>query len=231
MKEMLSFLISREREEIFLDGTKIFIEILDPLDFHTFPVKGQDYGGIDETAIHEAEHAVVAIEKGVPVLVATIIPEHKHGRNTAGHVITENSDDDTSAIISASSYGRPGSGSDRTDVEREHGKGSFEKYGQIATGIISKNKKKVERVANALMREKKLTGDKIQKVMNQSNPRDIENACIRVVRPDGREEVFMRRVKKGNVLQASFLSLSDLPRENGHSVFETQRTVSPPEGS
>ncbi|MES2014662.1 MAG: hypothetical protein V4437_02505 [Patescibacteria group bacterium] len=205
MEKAFEFSIKREGAEILPDGSLIIVEIIEPLDFYKFGNKQEHGNEEDETAAHEAEHAVVAVVKNGGLIEASIIS----GNGSLGHVLATSDD----PVITASSHGRSGNGSDRKMVENIHGEGSFERFGREAHKIILANKQKVRNVARALLREKKLTGARVEEIMRQSDERDLENVRIRIVRPDGGEEIFMKKAKEGEKIKIDLLAPADLPRD------------------
>jgi hypothetical protein len=213
-----------EKNEVLQDGTQIIIEVLESWKEHEEVGRGEEGTREEDTAAHEAEHAVIAIVNGVPVEIATIEPEESNGQATLGHVITGAvKDPEVDAMISATSHGRIGNSGDKRYVEALLGEGSFEKIGERAHAEIQRNKKKVRRVAAALLKEKKLTGAKIEQIMNQPDESDTENVRVTVIRPGAKEAMVLERaVKKGDVIDLSMLAPADLPRESDHQLFDEE---------
>ena len=190
MGELLRFVPNREGATTLPDGTLIYIEYENKLDIDAAN------GDVEE---HEAEHAVVAIKNGTVVHEASIIPEG----NSLGHVSMGSED----LIAAATSHGRAGNGHDRRIVE-QRGQ-SFEGNGAIAHGVIRRNKKHVRAVATALGREGRLTGNAIQRIMQKVD--QGEKIRVRVVTPDGRERLFVKKVDP--IEKTGMISIGELPKE------------------
>lgn len=172
MAEVLKFLPKTEKEKALPNGTRIFIEHIDPLDTDVA------YGDVAE---HEAEHAVVAIRNGTPIIEATIIAEG----DSLGHVTLTRPD----PVATSTSHGRAGSFGDRMLVARMGL--VFESLAKTAHSILHGNKRAVQAVAGALTRKKWLSGADVEKIINQVDYG--EEIRIRIVTPDGREQVMLKR--------------------------------------
>lgn len=193
MGEVLIFTPKRERETVLPNGTRIIIEVVDALDEET------GFGDVEE---HEAEHAVVAIKNGTTVIEASVIPEG----SSLGHVQLGAFD----PVAAATSHGRKGNGHDKHIVEQAGH--NFASNGAVAHGVIARNKKYVNAVARALAKEKRLTGSRIQHIMNRV---DRGNSLrIQIITPDGREQVLMKQTKNHTPVSIpDTLTARDIPME------------------
>ena len=186
MSETFESIRTHEGRTELPDGTILVIEYVGTAN------EAGTYGDVEE---HEAEHAVVAIRNGTGVEEASVIPDG----DSLGHVRMRSFD----PIAAATSKGRAGNGHDRHLVESAGH--SFESKGSTAHGIIAKNTEHVRAVASALRRERRLTGKRIQEIMNRVD--EGEKMRIRIITPDGKERTVTKR------LQEKMLSLSELPIE------------------
>src|SRR6185295_6919237 len=142
--EALKFVSLESGRTALPDGTVIHIELIETND--------NDFGDVEE---HEAEHAVVAIKNDTTVYEASVQPEG----NSLGHVSMASFD----PIAAATSKGRAGNGHDRHIVESAGH--SFEGNGSVAHGMVRRYKKQIRKVASALQKERKLTGSRIQQII------------------------------------------------------------------
>lgn len=186
MSETIESIRTREGRTELPDGTILIIEYLG------LENDNEAYGDVEE---HEAEHAVVALRNGTVVEEASVVPEG----NSLGHVRMGSFD----PIAAATSKGRAGNGHDRHIVESAGH--SFESNGSVAHGMVRKNKEHVRAVASALKRERRLTGKRIQAIMDRVDEGD--KMRIRIITPDGKERTVTKHP------QEKMLSLSDLPIE------------------
>ena len=193
MKENLGTLSLGEGASAALpDGTRIVIESLDE------PAEEGAYGDTEE---HEAEHAVVAIANGTPVIEASVIPEG----NSLGHVKLGHYD----PIAFATSHGRRGNGHDAA-VVRMIGH-NFDTHGAVAKSIKARNRREIRAVASALAREKHLSGARVREIMARAGQGG--HIRVRIIGPGGKEKVVARKFSAGKRPDLREIVAADLPRE------------------
>jgi hypothetical protein len=145
-----------------------------------------------ETALHEAEHAVVAEENGTAVVSATIVP----GEGYSG--LTMLSKTDAVAAAAPHSNGRRGTSWDMQIVRRM---GSESAAIHAAQHILAGNKEKVDEVASILEKKKTIGRTEVRDAMDGVYKKEREAVTVWLRDPAGRERKLTDvRVVEGKLI-------------------------------
>jgi hypothetical protein len=145
-----------------------------------------------ETALHEAEHAVVAEDNGTAALSATIVA----GEGYLG--LTQLSRSDPVAAAAPHANGRDGTGWDM-HIVRSHGN----EHGSLhaAKHILAGSKEKVFEVASVLQEKKTIGRSEIRSAMEGEYKRKREAVTVWLRDPKGNERKLTDlKVEKGRVM-------------------------------
>lgn len=170
-----------DRPTYLSDGTKVIATIIDPI----------PYSPPGQTELHEAEHAIPAIDKVVEI---SSIPE----RNSLGH--TRFSSFDAAAAGAPHANGRRGTSFDLWLIQA-HGHNISS---AIAAGgaALSGKEKHVNRLAGALAVKREMSGSEAKKVYDRVE--NGESVIVIFERKDGTTEETVEHGVKEEVLMIEY---------------------------
>ena len=183
------------------DGSQAYVQELDPIP----PLIQTD----EEVPNHEADHVVVGVENGTPVVLATIVPNAANGSLGETHF----SRPDAVAAAAPHARGRRGTGYDMHIVAAL---GVSESSAMAtASRILSANQHKVDEVAAELAEKKTLNRWEILEAMDRADRR--------LEKEKGREVIiFISRPDKSQ-LSAKSTARSEsfaMPEELANQLIE-----------